>query len=335
MRIGITGASGFIGSHLVHYLVRQGHRPIALLELGSDERALSACAGQYDVVWGDITRPQTIAPLCAHSDYVFHLAGMNRYWSRDLTMFERINVVGTKNVADACRQHGVHKLVHVSSCITLGASNTPIERDESSPFNLAGFHFRYADTKKAAEDEIKRQIHDLGLPAVIVNPASAVGERDYGPTPIGKPISDICRGLWPVYVEGGACFIDVQDVARGLFLALRLGTVGEQYLLAGDNLSNREFMSLVARSAGVVEPRVQIPKRVLSVMATGMEWIADVATRRPPTVTRSMASLVGKYLYFDGSKARRELGFEPQPVQHAIDRAVTWFKSGRNTKEAA
>src|SRR5205085_442723 len=161
------------------------------------------------------------------------------------------------------------------------------------------FNFPYGKTKKAGEEEVKRFVREKGLPAVIVNPTSAIGEQDFAPTPIGKPIADIARGLWPVYVSGGACFIDVHDVVRGLWLA---------------------------RDS---PPRFKGPRPVLPVVAAVGEWAADPVTRKDPPLTRAMAGLVGKYLFFDGNRARTELGFEAGPVAPAIARCIQWFREAR------
>jgi dihydroflavonol-4-reductase len=329
MRIGITGANGFIGNHLLRFLLERGERPVAFLQSGSDPRPLSDLTGRYDAVWGDLLDRESLDRFVGACDAIVHLAGMNRYWAEDPSVFERVNVLGSRNVAESARAHGTRKLVHASSCITLGASEEPVLRHEDSPFNLADLGFAYATTKKAGEEEMKRQAREHGLPVVIVNPASAIGERDHGPTPIGKPVADIARGLWPVYVAGGACFIDVRDVVRGMLLALEKGAVGRQYLLAGENLSNREFMSLVAEVAGASRPRIKVPRALLVALAAGMELAADHVSRKHPAVTLSMARLVGRYLYFDGTRARQELGFQAGPVRPAIERAVRWFREAR------
>ena len=328
MRVGITGANGFIGNHLVRLLLEGDHRLVVFLQHRSDVRPIADLRGRCQEIWGDLLDRVTLDRFVAGCDAVVHLAGINRYWSEDPSVFHRVNVEGVRNVAEACRAHRVRKLVHASSCITLGASDGPVARNEESPFNLSELEFPYAATKVAGEEEMKRQAREHGLPVVIVNPTSAIGDMDYGPTPIGKPVADIARGLWPVYVAGGACFIDVKDAARGIWLALEKGEIGRQYLLAGENLTNHEFMSLVAEVAGAPRPRVKIPRGCLAALAAGLEWTADHVTRRPPAVTRSMAALVGRYLYFDGARARRELGFEPGPVRPAIERAVEWFRRG-------
>ena len=324
MRVGITGANGFIGNHLTRYLNSLGHETIAFLQRGTSESTLQGQASQ--IYWGDITRPETLTPFLKHCDTVFHLAGLNTYWTRNPGIFHEVNYDGTRNVAEACLAHGIKKLVHVSSCITLGASGDPVARNENAEFNLDGCRFLYAETKKAGEDVIKGMIRDKGLPAVIVNPTSAIGEMDFGPTPIGKPIADICRGMWPAYVAGGACFIDVHDVVRGLWLAMEKGRIGEQYLLAGDNLSNKEFMTKVALLAGKKRPKVRVPRPVLKTVAHLGEWYADNVSYRHPPLTVGMTSVIGKFLYFDGSKARDHLGFEAQPCDGAIQRCIEWFR---------
>ncbi|BDG07303.1 NAD-dependent epimerase/dehydratase family protein [Anaeromyxobacter paludicola] len=327
MRVGVTGANGFIGNHLVRFLLARGEAPVAFVQRGSDPRPLADLRGAIPQLEGDLLDPASLDRLAGACDVLVHLAAVNRYWAEDPAVFARVNVAGARNVAEACRRAGTRKLVHASSCITLGASDAPVPRGEDAPFNLGALSFAYAETKRAGEAEMERQAREHGLPVVIVHPTSAVGELDWGPTPIGKPVADIARGLWPVYVAGGACFIDVQDAVRGLWLALERGAPGRRYLLAGENLTNRAFMSLVAEVAGAARPRVKVPRACLAALAAGMEWAADHVTHRHPAVTRSMAALVGRYLWFDGRRAREELGFEPGPLRPAVERAVRWFRS--------
>jgi len=328
-RIGITGANGFIGAHLLRSAVAKGFRPVAFLQRNTSLMPIADLEGKYDPVFGDLLDRESVDAFAGRCDAIFHLAGLNRYWAEDRALFHQVNVLGVQNVAEACARRGVQKLIHTSSCITLGASDAACPRNEDSPYNLERLNFLYADTKKAGEEEIKRRVRERGLPAVIVNPTSAIGERDYGPTPIGKPIADIARGMWPVYVAGGACFIDVHDVVRGLWLALERGTVGRQYLLVGENLSNQEFMTTVAGIAGVGLPRFKVPKALLDVAGAVAEWTADRFTRKAPALTSAMSSLIGRYLYFDGARAHTELGFKAGPVRPAIERCVLWFREAR------
>jgi dihydroflavonol-4-reductase len=327
-RIGITGANGFIGAHLLRSAVQRGLRPAAFLKKGTSLAPLADVEGRYDAIEGDLLDPASLDAFACRCDAIFHLAGLNRYWAKDRGEFHHVNVVGVRNIAEACLKHRVQKLVHASSCITFGASETPALRDEDSPYNLA-FRFLYGETKKAGEDDIKRYVREKGLPAVIVNPTSTIGEQDFAPTPIGKPIADIARGLWPVYVAGGACFIDVYDVVRGLWIALDQGKVGRQYLLVGENLTNLQFMTRVAELAGVSRPRFKAPRPLLSLVAAVGEWSADHLTKEHPLLTSGMSGLIGKYLFFDGRRADAELGFKAGPVAPAIERCIRWFREAR------
>lgn len=329
MQIGITGANGFIGNHLIRSALAKGHRPAVFLQRGTSTTPIEDVLASCDAFWGDLLEPESLDPFLRRSTVIFHLAGFNRYWSRDPRDFHRINIEGAVNVARGCSRNRIEKLVHVSSCITLGASDRPVSRNEDSEFNLHGIRFLYGESKRAGEFEVQSWARKNGLPAVIVNPASAIGERDHRPTPIGRPIADICRGSWPVYVAGGACFIDVQDVIDGLWLALERGRTAERYCLAGDNLTHRQFMTQVARFAGVAEPRFQMPRAALKALAWGTEWTSDWLTHREPVLTRGMSALVGRYLYFDGTKARQELGFAPGPSAAGIERCVRWFQAQR------
>jgi dihydroflavonol-4-reductase len=325
LTIGITGANGFIGSHLLRSAVARGLRPIAFVRRGTSLESIADLAGRYELVEGDVREPASVDAFVARCEVVFHLAGLNRYWVRDRAQFHAVNVTGVRSVADACVRHRVVRMVHASSCITLGASDLPVPRDEDAPYNLA-FGFPFGETKKAGEDEIKQAVRERGLPAVIVHPASAIGERDFRPTPIGGPIARIARGRWPVYIAGGACFIDVHDVVRGLWLAMEHGEPGRQYLLAGENLTHQQFMTQVAELAGVALPRVKLPRPVLDAAGAASEWVADHVTHRPPPLTRGMTALAGRFLFFDGARAERELGFRAGPVAPAIERCIQWFR---------
>ena len=325
MRVGITGANGFIGNHLTRHVASLGHEVNAFLLRDTSDTLLENFTHQ--VYWGDVLNSESLHPFLKNCDVLFHLAGFNRYWSRDTKAFHRLNVIGPKNIATACMATGIEKIVHVSSCITLGVSEQPVTRNEKSEFNLAGKRFLYAESKKAGEDEMKLWAMEKGLPVVIVNPASAIGEMDYGPTPIGEPIIDICKGWWPVWVDGGACFIDVRDLVQGLWLALEKGREGQQYLLTGENLTNKDFMAEVAKHAGKGQPKVRVPKTLLGVVAHCQEWLANNITHKAPKLTVGMQGLIGKYLYYESAKASDELGFQPKPCDRAIERSIQWFRT--------
>ncbi|MDR3607134.1 MAG: NAD-dependent epimerase/dehydratase family protein [Oligoflexia bacterium] len=329
-RIGITGANGFIGSHLLRSAIARGHRPIAFVQKGSSLKPIEDLEGRYERIEGDLLDDESLDRFVSQCDELFHLAGFNRYWATNPKVFHEVNFVAVQKVADECVKHGIKKIVHASSCITLGASDGPTPRTEEAEYNLKKLRFLYGETKSAGEREMQRRAKEEGLPVVIVNPTSAIGEMDYGPTPIGKPIRDIARGMWPVYVAGGACFIDVHDVVRGLWLALERGRVGERYVLAGDNLSNREFMTLITECAGVGRPRFRVPSPILTIAAHICEAMADHITREHPPLTKGMNGLIGKYLYFDGKKAEQELGFKAGPARPAIERCVQWFRANPN-----
>ncbi len=328
MKIGITGANGFIGNHLTKYLARRGHEVFAYVQPGTSTATLDGTAAA--IFYGDIEDSASFDPFLERCEAVFHLVAVNQYWAADPAIFHRVNYLGTRALVESCIKHQIKKFVHVSSCITLGASDTPVARSETSAFNLNAVPLAYAHTKKLAEDWIKEQVRDRGFPAVIVHPGSAIGESDYGPTPIGRSILDISRGRWPVYVAGGACFVDIRDLVHGLWLALEKGRVGEQYLLSGENITNREFMTRVSQSAGRSRPCVRIPGFLLSLLAHAGEWLADHVFKKAPPLTLGMRALVGKFIYFDNAKAVAELGFHPQPCGPAIQRSIDWFReSGR------
>lgn len=335
MRIGIIGANGFIGNHLLRKLVNENRECAAFIKPGSSTKAIDDLIGKYERIEGDVLDSDSLDAFLRRCDVVFNLSGFHGHWSKNKDVYFKENITGPLNVARRCLDHGIDRLVHVSSCITLGASREPITRDEETTFNLGNIDFPYAKTKRAAELEIRRIARQDGLPAVVVNPAAAIGDLDWDPSPVGRPIASICRGFWPVYVPGGSCFIDVQDLTRALWLALERGRVGEQYLIVGENMTNRRFMTKVARAAGVAAPRLKLPKRLLEAFAHCDEWVADHITLRPPRITRGMSALVGRFLYFDGTKAEQELGFKANSCEPAILRSVHWHKKRLGVAHAA
>jgi dihydroflavonol-4-reductase len=324
--LGITGANGFIGAHLLRSAIKRGHRPVALIQLGTSLQAISDLEGLYERVYGDLNDHLSLDSFVSQCDELIHLAGFNRYWSKDPTIFHRVNVVGVRSIAKLCLKYRVKKLLHVSSCIALGASYQQNLRNEQSHYNLYDIDFLYGETKKAGEAEIERYVNEENLPAIIVNPVSAIGEFDIGCTPIGRVISEVSQGGWPVYVPGGSSFIDVHDLINGLWLALERGKIGRKYLLVGENISNREFIRRVAKVGGVSPIRFEAPKKCLKVLAAVSEGISNFLTHQEPMLTQGISELVGRYLYYDGSRAAIELGFKAGSCNSAIERSVKWMR---------
>lgn len=321
----VTGASGFIGSHVVRRLLEEGVAVRCLLLPGDAAPSL----GGLDVerLEGDVTDRAAVARAARGVDVVFNLAAIYAIWlPRRERMFE-VNVGGAIAVAEGARQAGVRRLVHTSSIAAVGYLPGREIADESVRFNNWGLDNDYVLSKYISEVEALAQCRD-GLEVVAVNPAFPFGANDVGPTPTGKMILDTLRGQMPFVVDGGFNAVDVRDVAEGHLLASVRGRPGERYILGGDNVTFRDFATLVARRADRRPPPLTLPTGALLAAGSLAEAVADHVTRRAPRFTRgSLAYLAGRYTWLSTAKAERELGYRPRPIGDAIDASIAWFRA--------
>lgn len=287
MRAYVTGASGFIGGHVARELRDGGH------EVGDE--------------WIDLLDRERLRRAIEGCDAVFHLAALYSY-DAPASEHERVNVDGTRVVVGLCRELGVGRLVHTSTCATCGPvpGRPATEDDEPPAYELA---VPYKRTKLEAERIVLAAARD-GLDAVVVNPTTPVGDGDRFPTPTGRMVEGVATGRYRGYLDTGVNVVDVRDVARGHLLALERGRCGERYLLGGVDLALRELFAAVADLAGRPRPRLRVPYRAAQAMArAGVANGEEVALARVP-------------MYYSSEKARRELGYEPGPVEPALARAV-------------
>jgi dihydroflavonol-4-reductase len=288
VRAYVTGGSGFIGSHVVRTLRAEGWDvDDELVDVGDEaglERAMERC------------------------DAVFHLAALYAF-KGDAAEFERVNVDGTRNVLDAAHRAGVRRVVHTSTCATCGPvpSRAATEEDAPPEWELT---VPYKATKLAGERLALAAAAD-GLDVVVVNPTTPIGEGDWVPTPTGRMVRGVATGRFRGYLSGtGVNLVDVRDVARGHLLAFDRGRIGERYLLGGVDMPLRDVFALIARAAGRPTPRLRVPYGIAR---------AAAAAR---LLNRHEIALARLPMYFSSAKAERELGYEPGPVEPAIERAV-------------
>jgi dihydroflavonol-4-reductase len=287
VRVYVTGASGFIGSHVARELRERGDEV-------RDE-------------WIDLADRERLRTAIHGCDAVFHLAALNSY-DAPATEHERVNVEGTKTVGDLCRELGVRRLIHTSTCGTCGpVPGRPATEEDSAPdWELA---VPYKRTKLAAERIVLEAARN-GLDAVVVNPTTPVGDGDYFPTPTGRMIAGVAVGRYRAFVETGINLVDVRDVARGHLLAWERGRRGERYLLGGVDLTLADVFAVVAELAGRRRPRLRVPYTGARALArAGLANGDEVLLARLP-------------MYFSWAKAARELGYDPGPVWPALGRAV-------------
>src|SRR4051812_30559778 len=319
----VTGASGFLGSHVAKVLCEQGARLRLLVRASSNLKNLQGL--NADTVTGDLRDPASLEKALAGCDTVFHVAADYRLWVRDPHQMYRANVEGTRALLDAARKNAVQRIVYTSSVATIGFTSNGHTADEDSPVSLEDMIGHYKRSKFLAE-QIALEAGRSGMHVVTVNPTTPVGEQDVKPTPTGRIVLDFLKRKFPAYVETGLNLVDVRDCARGHVAALEKGKSGERYILGGENLTLKQILDKLAAITGLSSPRLKLP--YIFAFATGIidETINGRMLNREPRATVDAVRMGKKMMFATSAKAERELGWKIVPVDDALRRAVGWFR---------
>ena len=322
MKAFVTGATGFVGSHVARVLVEQGADLRLLVRSSSDPKNIQEL--NADRVVGDLCQPESIDRAMAGCDVVFHVAADYRLWVRDPAQMYQANVEGTRTILQAARKNGVRRIVYTSSVATMGftVKNNPV--DESSPVALENMIGHYKRSKYMAEEVAIAAGRD-GIDVVVVNPSTPVGEQDIKPTPTGRIVVDFLKKKFPAYVDTGLNMVDVRECARGHVAALEKGRSGERYILGGENLTLKQILDKLAAITGLPSPRVRLPYAVALASGVVDTVVTGVVLRREPRVTLDAVRMGRKKMFVSSAKAERELGWKAVPVDAALRRAVQWF----------
>jgi dihydroflavonol-4-reductase len=321
MRALVTGATGCVGANIVEALLARGYDVRALRRTTSKLDALAGLDPEYAV--GDVLDEASLSAAMAGCDLVFHAAAVSQYWRNKPEAIYAANVEGTRNVLRAARAQGVQRVVFTSSVAVLGV---PTERgqilDESATFNLRPAQFHYGHSKVLAEAEVQRAVAD-GLDVVIVNPVSVIGQRDIYFVG-GEILRTAKRGLLIGAPPGGMGIVSAKAVGEGHVLAAERGRTGERYILNGENISHRALMAFAAEVTGGRAPWFTIPRVLMTPFATLVDLLNRVR-RAAPLVDGSQLHLSARDMYFDGSKAERELGFSGGSARASVVEAWEWY----------
>lgn len=323
MNVLITGANGFLGSWLTKRLLLENHNVTILVRPSSDLSELQGLSG-YHIAYGDVTDPQSVLEACREKEAVFHLAGVIAYKKSDRALMEKVNVTGTDNIIRACLANKVSRLVHLSSVVAVGAGFTSKDvLNEESAYQIAHLNLGYFETKRKAEQLIQQACQNQGLNAVMVNPSTIYGAGD-AKKGSRKTQVKVAQGKFPFYTSGGVSVVAVEDVIDGIMLAWAKGKSGERYILSGENLSIRELFEMIAECAGQKPPSIYLPKALLFILG----FLGDIKSFFGFTSSLSTenAYTATMFHWFDHSKAKRELGFNPKPARFAITNSVAWMQ---------
>lgn len=318
----VTGGTGFVGAHVVRALLARGDAVRCLVRAGSDLANLEGLA--VEQATGDLRDADSLRAAADGVTQLYHCAADYRLYCRDPEDLIRTNVEGTRAVLAAAEEAGVERIVYTSSVGALGLVPGG-SADEETPVSLEGMIGHYKRSKFLAEREADAAAK-RGVPVVIVNPSTPVGDLDIKPTPTGKMIVDFLNRKMPAYVKTGLNLVDVRDVAQGHLLAAEKGKVGEKYILGHRNMTLKEILDLLAEITGLPAPRVRLPRAVPLVAAAVDTGIARLLGREPKVPLEGVR--MSKYMmFFDGSKAVGELGMPQSSIRAALERAVAWFRA--------
>lgn len=319
----ITGATGFVGSHVARALVEKGFNLRLLVRANSDQRNLRGL--NADLATGDLRDPASLEKAVAGCDVIFHVAADYRLWVRDPEDMYRANVEGTRAVLEAAKKNNVRRVVYTSSVATVGFTSDGQPADENSPVSIEKMIGHYKRSKFMAE-EVAFEAARGGQDVVIVNPTTPVGERDIKPTPTGRIVIDFLKRKFPAYVDTGLNLVDVRQCALGHIAALEKGRSGERYILGGENLTLKQILDKLGVITGLPSPRIRVPYALA--LATGVvdEIYTGRIRGREPRATIDAVRMGRKKMFASSAKAERELGWKSVPVNDALQRAVAWFR---------
>lgn len=284
-----------------------------------------------EVVEGDLRDADSLRRAVKGCDRVFHCAADYRFYAPDPRELYDSNVEGTRNVMQAAFEEGVRRVVYTSSVGALGLNRDGSPADESTPVTLDDMVGHYKRSKFLAE-RAAEQWAAKGLPVVIVNPSAPVGDGDLKPTATGKMILDFLNRKVPAFVDTGLNLVDVRDVALGHLLAAEKGRVGEKYILGNRDMTLEEIFQTLSRITGLPAPRVRLPHWVPLTVAAVETGVSRVL-RREPSVPLEAVRLSRYRMFFDPSKAVRELGLPQTPIEEPLQRAVEWYRDNGYVKK--
>lgn len=319
----VTGATGFIGSHIVRELLQAGEDVKVLIRKDSDTKNLDGLDIEH--AYGDLCDKNSLFSALNDCDRLFHTAALNRVWMADSQFFYDINVEGTKNILNIALKKNVERVVYTSSLCTVGANEDGSLANEETRFNLWDISNHYERSKFQAEEEAFN-VFKKGLPLVVVNPGAVVGPNDIKPTPTGQLIVNYLNRNIPAYFDTRLNIVHVKDVAAGHLLACSKGRIGEKYILGNENMKISDFLRLLENVSGIKAPKIKVPQSLALMIAYLNDFISSKFTKKEPIIRVSTLKRARLDLTFDSTKAVSELGLRLTPIKEAVIEAMNWFR---------
>lgn len=320
-KVFLTGATGFIGGNLVGKLLDQGYG-VKILARNKKLLERHSWKDKVEVIQGDILEPEAFNGKINDCEVIIHSAAIIAFWNKLWNRLYKVNVTGTKNILDEALKSGCKKFIHISSvaAIGYGENNEPVS--EEHPYNWGKHKICYMETKHEAELEVYKAI-EKGLNATMVNPANVWGIGDYR----GRraPVIKAVKFGLPFYVNAGTNFVDVDAVCEAIINAIELGKCGERYILGGENLTIKEFLGIIADEVKSRKPFLELPKPPIVLLSYLQEALGTI-TGISPRPAASQLCFFGKRIYYDSSKAVKELKMPIISLRECIRKTVRFYQ---------
>lgn len=320
----ITGAAGHLGSALVKQLLSE-KRHVRALVLPGEKNIPS---GDYEIFYGDVRDKESMTEFFAPDEntklIVIHCAGIVSIASKYIQLVLDVNVDGTKNVVDMCRENQVTRLIYVSSVHAIKEKSKGEVVTEVKNFNPKDVVGLYAKTKSEATAYVLKAAN-TGLNAVVVHPSGIFGPYDYGKGHMTALIRDYYNGTLTAAINGGYDFVDVRDVAKGILLAVEKGRQGECYILSNRYLRVREILDALQEITGKKKIRTYLPLWFVKLTAPLAEFYYKIL-KQPPLYTAYSIYTLNTHAIFSHEKATKELGYTTRDFHETLKDTVVWLK---------
>ncbi len=324
MKVFLTGATGFVGSHVARAFAAAGAELRLLVRKTSRLDNLDGLNAA--MVTGDLREPESLRSGLRGCDALVHVAADYRLWVRDPQAMYASNVEGTRTLLALAREEGVSRVVYTSSVATMGFRRDGTIVDEATPVSLDNMVGHYKRSKFMAE-QVAVEAARAGQHVMVLNPTTPVGSNDLKPTPTGQIVVDFLNRKFPAYVDTGLNLVDVEEVARTHVAALERGRPGERYILGGENLSLKQILDKMSAITGLPSPTLRVPHAVAMAFAFFDESITGKLRGEEPRATVEAVRMGKKKMFASSAKAEQELGFRVVPVYTALRAAIDWFRA--------
>lgn len=326
VKVLVTGATGFVGSHVARELAAQGATLRLLVRKTSNLANLEGL--NAETVTGDLMEPESLRAAVRGCEALLHVAADYRLWVRDPRQMYAANVEGTRALLQMAREEGVGRCVYTSSVATMAFREDGTIVDEATPVSLDDMVGHYKRSKFLAE-QVALEAAAAGQPVIVLNPTTPIGPGDIKPTPTGRIVVDFLNRKFPAYMDTGLNLVDVKEVARTHVAALdpAVGRPGERYILGGENLTLKQILDKMSAITGLPSPTMKVSHGVAMAFAFFDETIQGKLLGREPRATVESVRMGRKKMFASSAKAQRELGFRVVPVYEALREAIAWFRA--------